>query len=56
LFPILYFPISKKDLVMNGESEEGVVCKVPFLNFFVDCPLVPEEEEVDDVGESLLFS
>lgn len=41
---------------MNGESVEGVVCEVPFLYFLVDCPLAPEEEEVDDEGESLLFS
>lgn len=41
---------------MNGESEDGVVCEDPFLNFLVDFPLAPEEEEVDDEGESLLFS
>jgi hypothetical protein len=45
---------------MVGESGncegDGVVCEDPILNFFVGGPLVPEEDEVDEEGESLLFS
>lgn len=42
---------------MDGDSGNcvGVGCEDPVLNFLVGGPLAPDEEEVDEEGESLLF-
>jgi len=42
---------------VDGDSGNcvGVGCEDPVLNFLVGGPLAPDEEEVDEEGESLLF-